>query len=157
MKKKVVFLYMQIICKNKKNIPNKKKFKKILNTISIIFNLNFRITIRIVSIQEMINLNMKYRRINRPTNILSFNLKNNFFKFLDIVGDIVICKYIIEKEAKNLGKSLESHWVHIFLHGILHLIGYKHNNKKKFKIMKNMEIKLMKIFNYDNPYDYYLK
>lgn len=69
-------------------------------------------------------INKKYRNKNKKTEILSF--KNN-----NTLGDIIICKNIIAKKKKNLKKTI--------LHGLLHLLGYKHAYNTDYKIMKKLE------------------
>ncbi|WP_367682803.1 rRNA maturation RNase YbeY [Buchnera aphidicola] len=95
---------------------------------------------------------MKYRKKNYPTNILSFQL--NFFikKNINILGDLVICKNIIEKESLKYNKKLESRWAHMVIHGMLHLIGYDHKNNEEQKKMEKIENKIMLSLNYEKPY-----
>lgn len=74
-------------------------------------------------------------------------IKNYLF-----IGDLIICANILEKEAKMQNKYIEAHWAHIIIHGILHLIGYHHNNKYQEIIMETIEVATMKKLGYKNPY-----
>lgn len=107
---------------------------------------------RIVDEKEITYLNAKYRGKNYPTNILSFQL--NFFiqKNMKLLGDLVLCKTIIEEESRKYNKKLESRWAHMIIHGTLHLLGYNHRNNKEQKIMENIENKIMLSLNYSPPY-----
>ncbi|WP_261979810.1 rRNA maturation RNase YbeY [Buchnera aphidicola] len=100
----------------------------------------------------MKNLNLKYRGKNYSTNILSF--KSNIFieKNIKLLGDLVLCKKIIEKESIKYNKTLESRWAHMIIHGTLHLIGYDHKNFIEQKIMENIENNIMLSLNYREPY-----
>ncbi|WP_261788358.1 rRNA maturation RNase YbeY [Buchnera aphidicola] len=97
---------------------------------------------------------MQYRKQNKPTNILSFPL--NFFlkKNKKILGDLVLCKKIIEKEALKYNKPLNSYWAHMIIHGTLHLLGYDHRNNEEKNIMESIENKIMLSLDYDEPYMY---
>ncbi|ACL30237.1 rRNA maturation RNase YbeY [Buchnera aphidicola] len=101
---------------------------------------------------EIKKLNFNYRKKNKPTNILSFPF-NKFIKInYKLLGDLVLCKNIIEKESLKYNKSLESHWAHITIHGTLHLLGYDHQNNKEADIMERLENKIMLSLNYKKPH-----
>ncbi|WP_367677311.1 rRNA maturation RNase YbeY [Buchnera aphidicola] len=100
----------------------------------------------------MKKLNFIYRNQNKPTNILSFQYPNMYIKNYLFIGDLIICAKILETEAKIQNKYIEAHWAHIIIHGILHLIGYNHNNKYQEIIMEQIEIETMKKLGYKNPY-----
>ena len=99
-------------------------------------------------------LNKKYRNDNTPTNVLSFCLKKNDMNSQDIeaIGDIVISKDTILKELASNEKTFKQHISHIVIHGLLHLLGYVHDNDKEAKIMENIEIKILNKLNIPNPY-----
>ncbi|QCI16672.1 rRNA maturation RNase YbeY [Buchnera aphidicola (Aphis craccivora)] len=101
---------------------------------------------------EIKNLNLIYRGKNYPTNILSFRANIFIQKNIKLLGDLVVCKTIIEKESIQYNKTLESRWAHMIIHGTLHLLGYDHQNKKEQKIMENIENKIMLSLNYSKPY-----
>lgn len=119
----------------------------------IVYKKNIKIiTIRIVDEEEIKNLNFKYRGKNYPTNILSFQFDCFIHKNIELLGDLVICKTIIEKESIQYNKTLESRWAHMIIHGTLHLLGYDHKNYQDQKIMENIENKIMSSLNYNKPY-----
>ena len=101
--------------------------------------------------EKIIELNNRYRSINAPTNVLSFPFfseKNNEFFF----GDIIFSAETIFREAVREKKSFNDHLIHLFIHGILNLVGYDNQTKDKAKIMEDLEIKILKDLKIDNPY-----
>ena len=106
------------------------------------------ITVRITTASESQELNHHYRNQNKPTNILSFNIESN----RSLIGDLVLCHDIVKKEAKEQNKKIKDHYIHLVLHGFLHLMGHDHINEKDQLIMEKIEIKTLKLFNIQNPY-----
>ena len=119
-----------------------------LKWLSPIVDKNAEITIRIVDNDESLNLNNIYRKKKYPTNVLSFLVDDE----VHLIGDIVLCAPVIEKEALQQSKKLEAHYAHLIIHGALHLYGYDHENKKDADIMEAKEIKILTKLGYKNPY-----
>jgi probable rRNA maturation factor len=105
------------------------------------------ITLRVVDISEMISLNLAYRGKNTATNVLSFPLEQS-----PLVGDIVICLPVIEKEAMEQNKSLPAHLAHMLVHGTLHLLGYDHILTEEAEIMEKLEVKILQDLGFSDPY-----
>ena len=101
--------------------------------------------------KKIIELNNRFRKINLPTNVLSFPsfIEKNKKIFL---GDIIFSAETIFKEAKRDEKSCNNHLIHLFIHGFLHLLGYDHQTEDNAKIMEGLEIKILKTLKIDNPY-----
>lgn len=116
------------------------------------------VLIRLVDNEESANLNETYRQKNGPTNVLSFpfecpeGLPNDVLTN-DILGDLVICAPVVECEAEQQKKLLESHWAHMVIHGCLHLQGYDHIDEPDRIKMEAIEIKLLASIGIDNPYE----
>ncbi|BAC24593.1 ybeY [Wigglesworthia glossinidia endosymbiont of Glossina brevipalpis] len=147
------FLNIQIECCLYKQTPSIDKFKFWIKSIFLHFKKVSEINLRLVEKKEIKNLNKKFLKKNYPTNILAFPciMPNN--DQISFLGDLVVCSEIVEKEAKNQNKSVESHWAHIIIHGTLHLLGYDHsNNSNKIEEMEILEIKFLNLFGYHNPY-----
>ena len=117
---------------------------------------NTEITIRIVNIKEMTDLNTTYRGKKGPTNVLSFP-----FEMPDVaisknephtLGDIIICRDVVNREAKEQNKKEKAHWAHMIIHGTLHLQGYDHVDEKDAVIMEKKEIRILKSLGFLNPY-----
>ena len=112
------------------------------------------VVIRIVDEQESAQLNQQYRHISGPTNILSFPVEIPADVPLehDLLGDLVICAPVLQKEALSQNKSLHDHWAHIVIHGVLHLLGYDHIDEEDAAQMELREIKILEKFKIKNPY-----
>lgn len=113
------------------------------------------VTIRIVSTDEMTQLNSQYRHKVGPTNVLSFPVELPTGIELDVrmLGDIVICTDVVVREANDQGKPLEAHWAHMVVHGIFHLLGYDHENEQDAEIMESLETAVMLSLGFADPYD----
>jgi len=68
------------------------------------------------------------------------------------LGDIVLCRSVIEAEAKTQGKPFEAHWVHLATHGLLHLFGFSHHDEVSANCMESLEICLLQALGFNNPY-----
>jgi len=110
------------------------------------------LTVRIVDADESQSLNGQYRGKDKPTNVLSFPLQNPPGITLPLLGDLIICKAVVEKEAIEQDKQLLSHWAHMLIHGTLHLLGYDHIEQKEAETMERIETNLMIELGYSDPY-----
>lgn len=113
------------------------------------------ITLRIVDAEEMATLNMTYRHKQGPTNVLSFpfTVPEEVNIDIPILGDIVICAEVVNREAEEQGKSQEAHWAHMIVHGIFHLLGYDHESDREADVMEALEIEIMQALGFSNPYE----
>ena len=110
------------------------------------------IVVRIVDEQESAELNKYYRYKDGPTNVLSFPADIPEGIGLNLIGDLVVCAPVVEREALEQNKPLLHHWAHIVIHGALHLLGYDHVDDAEADIMENREIDILRNFNISNPY-----
>lgn len=111
------------------------------------------VTIRVTDIAEMTHLNQTWRHKSGPTNVLSFPM--NVPKTGDIkplLGDIILCAEVIFSEAKTQHKTIEAHFAHMVVHGMLHLIGFDHENKIDAEKMEAEEVFILKKLGLNNPY-----
>ena len=134
-----------------------KTLHKISNEIyksSDLININKKnsISVLFAGDKKIIELNSRFRKINLPTNVLSFPsfIERNEEIFL---GDIIFSAETIFKEAKRDKKSCNNHLIHLFVHGLLHLLGYDHQTEDNAKIMEGLEVKILKTLKIDNPYE----
>jgi len=111
------------------------------------------LTVRIVESDESQQLNNDYRGKNSPTNVLSFPFQNPPGITLPLLGDLVICKQVVEKEAIEQSKDLNTHWAHMLIHGTLHLLGYDHIIEEEAIEMESLETKLLISLNFPDPYN----
>ncbi len=123
-------------------------------------------------------LNRDYRMMDKATNVLSFPqiamptpgrvatargkikqaapLKKSdlrIFAQRDLpLGDVVLAFETIKREAKEQKKSIESHTLHMVIHGVLHLLGYDHMSDKEAKYMETLECDILAMMGYSDPY-----
>ena len=86
------------------------------------------ISLRIVDSVEMQALNARYRGKDKPTNVLSFPAELPEGVTVPLLGDSAICAAVVEREAAEQQKDLKAHWDHMLVHGVLHLLGYDHED-----------------------------
>lgn len=110
------------------------------------------LTIRIVDKEESHSLNHQYRGFDKPTNVLSFPFDAPPGIEVDLLGDLVICAPIVEKEAKEQNKPQIAHWAHLVIHGTLHLLGFDHIEDEEAEEMEGLEKEIMHSLGYEDPY-----
>lgn len=118
------------------------------------------LTLRIVDEPEITALNNQYRGKHKPTNVLSFPMEAPSEEEVlllgesdTFLGDIVICAPIVDQEAKAQKKSYEAHFAHMVVHGTLHLLGYDHVTEALANVMEPLEIEILSLMQFDNPYE----
>ena len=109
------------------------------------------LTLRIVNEAESTALNETYRRKQGPTNVLSFPFQAPPEVDSSLLGDIVICAPVVLREAVSQGKTPEAHWAHLVAHGVLHLLGYDHDETQA-AAMESLEIRILTDLGYADPY-----
>ncbi|WP_373604089.1 rRNA maturation RNase YbeY [Aggregatibacter sp. HMT-949] len=109
-------------------------------------------TVRIVDEAESQALNRTYRAKDRPTNVLSFPFECPTEVSLPLLGDLVICRQVVEYEAAEQEKPLMAHWAHMVVHGSLHLLGYDHIDDTEAEEMESLETKIMQGLGFVDPY-----
>jgi probable rRNA maturation factor len=110
------------------------------------------LVLRIVDEAEITALNQQYRGKGSPTNVLSFPYEALPGVETRLLGDIVICAPVVMREAIQQSKSLEAHWSHMVIHGVLHLLGYGHQDPDEAARMEQLEVRLLKQMGYSDPY-----
>ena len=103
------------------------------------------VVLRVVGTPEGRRLNRSFRGIDRPTNVLSFPSEGG--------GDIVLCHPVIRREAVAQRKSVAAHYAHLVVHGMLHLRGYDHEERRAALRMEKAEIRVLRRFGVGNPYE----
>jgi len=107
------------------------------------------ITVRIVGAAEARRLNRRYGGHDYPTNVLSFPYARSARL---VHGDIVLCAPVIAREARAQGKSVEAHFAHLMVHGLLHLQGHDHCSVRNAAHMEALEKKILGKLGYPDPY-----
>ena len=106
------------------------------------------VTVRVVGKREGRALNHRYRGRDYATNVLSFPYPEKTV----LAGDIALCAPIIAREARDQGKTLEAHYAHLLVHGLLHLQGHDHRGKRDAERMEAREVVILKRLGYSDPY-----
>ncbi len=108
--------------------------------------------IRVVDEPESQQLNLDYRGMDKPTNVLSFPFEAPPGIALNLLGDLVICAPVVALEAQQQHKPLSHHWAHMVIHGILHLRGYDHIEDDDAQTMETLETQLLAGLDIADPY-----
>ena len=127
------------------DIPASKQIKKWVNAA---IRVETEVTIRFVDEEEGRMLNSAYRGKDYATNVLTFPLSEE----PHLMGDIIICTPVVAQEAKAQSKSLEEHYAHLTVHGVLHLHGYDHETEEQAALMESIEVTTLQNLGYANPY-----
>lgn len=107
------------------------------------------IAVRIVGAEEGQALNREYRGKDYATNVLTFDYASGPV----VTADLVLCAPVVEREAREQGKTLEAHYAHLLVHGALHAQGYDHETGEADAFeMEALEILLLGALGYPNPY-----
>ena len=104
------------------------------------------LTIRVVGAAESRKLNRTWRGKDKPTNVLSFTAD------APVLGDLAICAPVVAREAREQGKAPAAHWAHMVVHGVLHLLGYDHENDRDAERLEARETKILAQLGMPNPY-----
>ena len=101
-------------------------------------------------------LNREYRGKDSPTNVLSFATLDDGAPLPPAgpvhIGDIVLALETLKREAEEMAKPTGDHFIHLLIHGTLHLLGYDHITDADANIMESLEITLLEKLGIENPY-----
>lgn len=147
-----VILDLQIATENAQGLPDEAQFMAWLEAVLPQFQPVSEVTIRIVDEAESHELNLTYRGKDRPTNVLSFPFEAPPEIELPLLGDLIICRQVVEKEAIEQNKTVEEHWAHMVIHGCLHLLGYDHIEDDEAEEMESLETEILQKLGYEDPY-----
>ena len=115
-----------------------------------------RITVRLVDEAEGRELNRDYRGKDYATNVLTFAYDEGEVmplpEGLPLMGDLVLCRQVVEREAAEQGKALDAHYAHLSVHGMLHLQGFDHEVDAEAEEMEAREREILATLGYPDPY-----
>ncbi|MBT0728431.1 rRNA maturation RNase YbeY [Rosenbergiella australiborealis] len=148
-----VVLDLQNVCASQEGLPNEAQFHHWLSAAVSPFQSVSEVTIRLVDEAESQDLNHTWRGKDKPTNVLSFPFEAPpGIEDFPLLGDLIICRQVVEQEAQEQQKSLEAHWAHMVIHGSLHLLGYDHIVDEEADEMEALETEIMLALGYPDPY-----
>lgn len=135
------------------NIPSEEDFRSWVAAALPCDRLASEITIRVVGFDESQALNAQYRHQDKPTNVLSFPSELPPELQIPLLGDLVVCAGVVEREAQEQGKTLGAHWAHMVVHGTLHLLGYDHQSDSDADEMETLETRILSELGFPSPYE----
>jgi probable rRNA maturation factor len=118
------------------------------------------ISVRLTGDEQVRELNAHWRGKNKPTNVLSFPMAEDY-ELNDetiatgelLLGDIVLARGVCETEAAEKHVSFEDHATHLMVHGTLHLLGYDHHDEMEAADMEAREVRALERLGIANPYE----
>lgn len=110
------------------------------------------VSLYIVDEDESQELNAQYRGKDYPTNVLSFPADIAEEVGIPLLGDLVVCAPVVERETQEQGKTLQAHWAHMLIHGTLHLVGFDHIDDDEAEAMETLETQILTGLGYPAPY-----
>jgi len=146
---------MEILIKNQQKIAKiyRRRIREIIKNIIQYLKVDEKTEISILFTDDKFikSLNKKYRGINKSTDVLTFNLEEGDLIFPEVdknklLGDIVVSVETAQRQANNLNHNLEKELAILLIHGLLHLIGYDHEEDRDNKIMQVKENEILNTF-----------
>lgn len=147
-----VILDLQVACENPEGLPQEAQIQRWLDAAIVPFQEEAEVTVRLVDEAESHDLNLTYRGKDKPTNVLSFPFEAPPGMEMPLLGDLVICRQVVEREAPEQDTPLDAHWAHMVVHGSLHLLGYDHIEDDEAEEMEALETEIMLALGYADPY-----
>ena len=143
---------LQIACEQETGLPTAEQIEQWATAAVQPQSDEVEMTVRIVDEAESHELNLNYRVKDRPTNVLSFPFECPDEVELPLLGDLVICRQVVEREAQEQDKPVMAHWAHMVVHGSLHLLGYDHIEDDEAEEMESLETQIMTGLGFADPY-----
>ena len=143
---------LQIACEQETGLPTAEQIEQWATAAVQPQSDEVEMTVRIVDEAESHELNLNYRGKDRPTNVLSFPFECPDEVELPLLGDLVICRQVVEREAQEQDKPVMAHWAHMVVHGSLHLLGYDHIEDGEAEEMESLETQIMTGLGFADPY-----
>ncbi len=143
---------LQIACEQETGLPTAEQIEQWATAAVQPQSDEVEMTVRIVDEAESHALNLNYRGKDCPTNVLSFPFECPDEVELPLLGDLVICRQVVEREAQEQDKPAMAHWAHMVVHGSLHLLGYDHIEDDEAEEMESLETQIMTGLGFADPY-----
>ena len=110
------------------------------------------LSVRVVGLARSRSLNAHYRHKDKPTNVLSFDGAGRVPDGRYFLGELVICAPVVAREALTQRKTLQAHWAHMTVHGVLHLQGFDHEAEPDAVKMAAREVQILDRLGFSDPY-----
>lgn len=133
-------------------LPDEQQFSRWLQAALAELGRDAEVVIRVVDEVESAELNQQFRAKTGATNVLSFPVDLPDGVNIDLLGDLVVCAPVVEREAQQQQKAAHDHWAHMVVHGALHLLGYDHIDETEAEVMEAKEIAILATLKINNPY-----
>ncbi|HEX7915216.1 rRNA maturation RNase YbeY [Rudaea sp.] len=111
------------------------------------------VNIALFEVEAARDFNLRYRDKDYATNVLSFPYEPAPREKSGLLGDLVLCPPVVAREANEQGKRVRDHYAHLTVHGVLHLIGYDHENEKDARKMEALERRILAGLGIADPYN----
>ncbi|MES9992068.1 MAG: rRNA maturation RNase YbeY [Candidatus Thiodiazotropha sp.] len=147
-----LLLEVQRVTQSSVEMPTEADFRRWVEAVLPADNNPVELVIRLVDEAESRQLNRDYRSKDGPTNVLSFPFEAPAHVMLPLLGDLVICVEVVAREAAEQGKEPMAHWAHMVIHGVLHLLGYDHQESAEAERMEALEREILSRLNFSDPY-----
>ncbi|HEY5776452.1 MAG TPA: rRNA maturation RNase YbeY [Xanthomonadales bacterium] len=138
------------------NVPGDDQFKRWISAVPAAEGVEYTLTIRIVDEPEAQRFNREYRNRDYATNVLSFpaELPEGLPEEVrqSQLGDLLICAPVLVREALEQNRPETDHWAHLTIHGLLHLLGYDHEQPDEAVVMESVEIEILEKLGIPDPY-----
>ena len=131
------------------DIPHENNFYR---WASAIIDTSAEIGLRIVDTAEGRRLNRRFARVDHATNVLSFPFATKIPEERNYLGDILMTAPVIVREARTQNKPIRAHWAHLFIHALLHLKGYRHDDAINARKMEARESSVMQALGFSDPW-----
>jgi probable rRNA maturation factor len=127
-----------------KQFPSRRLKKVALTVLGLVEQENVELSLALVGNAEMQKLNAKYRRMNHPTDVLSFPMEEKLLQETRLLGDVIISVEQAAEQARERRRTLDEEMTTLLIHGIVHLLGYDHERSAKdARIMRRLEKKIL--------------
>ena len=137
----------------RKGVPATKSFETWVRTALRGQRGRRQVNIQLFGEREARALNRRFRARDHATNVLSFPYEPLPNEKTGLLGDIVICPAVVAREAAEQGKPPRHHYAHLTIHGVLHLLGYDHQDEAEAGRMEKLERDLLASIGIPDPYE----
>ncbi len=110
------------------------------------------VNVRICDEEEMSAVHRQFADKDYPTNVLSFPTEIDPAVGVVLLGDVLICAQVVDREAIAQNKTRRQHCAHMLVHGVLHLLGFDHQTDAEAQMMEAQECRLLKTLGFPDPY-----